>query len=139
VRIPMAMLDMTNELNPGKRIKIDLTGNPLTGMTYEELMQLGDMGRTTGPKFTVPQLMKRLLKRLDLMAKAKQYKQLYEALGVSADASDDDIKRAYREFALTYHSDKWVEDRAKETGLSREAMDDKFKIVSALYEEFNNR
>lgn len=31
---------------------------------------------------------------------------LYEVLGISKDATDDDIKKAYRKLALRYHPDK---------------------------------
>jgi DnaJ-class molecular chaperone len=33
-------------------------------------------------------------------------KSLYEILGIEKDASEDDIKRAYRKLALRYHPDK---------------------------------
>jgi molecular chaperone DnaJ len=49
----------------------------------------------------------------------------YATLGVARDASDDDIKKAYRRLAMQYHPDK--------NGGSKEA-EDKFKEVSEAYE-----
>ena len=49
----------------------------------------------------------------------------YEALGVSPDASQEEIKRAYRKLAKRYHPDTTGGDKAKE---------DRFKEVSTAYD-----
>ena len=49
---------------------------------------------------------------------------LYEVLGVKRDASQSDIKKAYRKLALKYHPDKNPDDASAET---------KFKEVSEAY------
>jgi len=52
-------------------------------------------------------------------------KDLYAILGVEKDASEEEIKRAYRKLALRYHPDKNPGDKAAE---------EKFKEVSLAYE-----
>lgn len=49
---------------------------------------------------------------------------LYDTLGISTDAGEDEIKRAYRKLALKYHPDKNKEPGAQE----------KFKEISVAYE-----
>eukprot|EP00966_Prymnesium_polylepis_P308889 7137733-Prymnesium_polylepis.1 len=48
----------------------------------------------------------------------------YEILGVSRDASEDEIKKAYRKLALKYHPDKNAEDASAA---------DTFKEINAAY------
>ena len=52
-------------------------------------------------------------------------KDYYKILGVSKDATADEIKKAYRKLAVKYHPDKTGNDKAAE---------DKFKEVSEAYE-----
>ena len=49
----------------------------------------------------------------------------YVTLGVARDASDDDIKKAYRKLAMTYHPDR--------NGGSKEA-EEKFKAITEAYD-----
>ena len=52
-------------------------------------------------------------------------KDYYELLGVSRDASEEEIKKAYRKLALQYHPDRNPEDKQSE---------EKFKEVSEAYQ-----
>ena len=54
---------------------------------------------------------------------------LYDMLGVSKSASDDEIKRAYRKLARTLHPDVNPDKKAQE----------KFKAVTAAYELLSNK
>ncbi len=56
-------------------------------------------------------------------------KDFYEALGVTKDASSDQIKAAYRKLAVKYHPDKNKGDKASE---------DKFKEASEAYHVLSN-
>ena len=52
----------------------------------------------------------------------------YEVLGISRDASDADIKKAYRRLAMKYHPDRNPDDADSE---------EKFKEASEAYEVFD--
>ena len=59
---------------------------------------------------------------------AVEYKDYYDVLGVSRDASQDEIRRAYRKLAREYHpdlnEDPDAEDRFKELGEANEVLSD---------------
>lgn len=66
---------------------------------------------------------------------------LYEVLGVNRDASDDDIKKAYRKLAMKHHPDrnpdsKESEDKFKEAKLAYEILSDASK--RAQYDQFGH-
>ncbi|ROT83527.1 putative dnaJ protein-like 1 [Penaeus vannamei] len=59
----------------------------------------------------------------------KMAKDYYKILGLSKDASEGDIKRAYRNMALKYHPDKNKSNDAEE----------KFKLVAEAYEVLSDK
>ncbi|KAI3654446.1 hypothetical protein MP228_001165 [Amoeboaphelidium protococcarum] len=72
------------------------------------------------------------LKDAKLELKKSQRKDYYKILGVSKDASESDIKKAYRKKALIYHPDKNQEPEKKDEA---EKM---FKDVSEAYETLSD-
>jgi len=57
----------------------------------------------------------------------------YQILGVSENASDDEVKKAYRELARKYHPDNYHDNPLAD--LAQEKM----KEINAAYEEINKR
>src|SRR5882672_11036195 len=65
----------------------------------------------------------------------------YEVLGITRTATDDEIKKAYRKFALKYHpdknpGDKSAEESFKEIGEAYEALSDPQK--RAAYDQYGH-
>lgn len=58
----------------------------------------------------------------------------YQILGVSKDASAEDVKRAYRKLAMRYHPDH---QQGKSDSEKKEA-EEKFKLVNEAYEVLSN-
>src|SRR5688572_10844614 len=58
-----------------------------------------------------------------------QKRDYYEVLGVAKNASEADIKKAYRKLALQYHPDKNPDDKQAE---------EKFKEAAEAYEVLSN-
>ena len=58
----------------------------------------------------------------------------YAQLGVEPDASQADIRRAYRRLSLQFHPDKRGADSGRDDGLDAAAADARFKEISEAYE-----
>lgn len=65
------------------------------------------------------------------MAEKRDY---YEVLGVAKNASQSDIKSAYRKLAIKYHPDKHVNDTPEE----KKAAEEKFKEAAEAYDVLSN-
>ena len=62
-------------------------------------------------------------------------KDLYEILGVSKTASDDEIKKAYRKLAITLHPDRFANATDKE----KKDAEAKFKEINRAYEVLGDK
>ncbi len=57
----------------------------------------------------------------------------YKTLGISPNATDDELKKAYRDLARKYHPDRYTNDPEL-----AKAAEDKMKEINAAYEEIQN-
>lgn len=69
------------------------------------------------------------IRRAELEMKKAQRKDYYKILGIDKDATEHDIKKAYRKLAVKYHPDK---NRDGEAG------DEKFKEIGEAYETLSD-
>eukprot|EP00798_Chlamydomonas_sp_ICE-L_P000198 gene198-biopygen2165 len=60
-----------------------------------------------------------------------EYVDYYEVLGIEVTASNDDIRKAYKEQAMRWHPDK-------ASAKNKEAATERFKVVSGSYEELSD-
>jgi DnaJ family protein C protein 3 len=56
---------------------------------------------------------------------------LYDVLGLTVDATVDDIKRAYRQSSLRWHPDKNL--------ANKEEAEEMFKLIARAYDVLSNR
>ncbi len=66
------------------------------------------------------------------MADKRDY---YEVLGIDKNASEDDIKQAYRKAALKWHPDRWVSG----TDAEKKTAEEKFKEASEAYSVLSDK
>eukprot|EP00754_Rhynchopus_humris_P020319 Rhum_TRINITY_DN14689_c34_g1::Rhum_TRINITY_DN14689_c34_g1_i1::g.109963::m.109963 len=59
---------------------------------------------------------------------------LYETLGVDSNASQDELKQAYRKMAVKYHPDRWASAEPD----VRSEKEETFKLVTEAYETLSN-
>ena len=59
----------------------------------------------------------------------------YEVLGISPNATDDEVKKAYRRMAMKYHPDK-VANAGEEI---RQQATDKFRAINEAYEHIKQQ
>lgn len=57
-------------------------------------------------------------------------KDFYDILGVNRDASEEEIKKAYKKAAMQWHPDRWVSGTEEE----KKTAEEKFKAISEAYE-----
>ena len=53
----------------------------------------------------------------------------YDILGVGSNATQDEIRKAYRTLAMQWHPDRWVDGTKEEQAQAEEV----FKVISEVY------
>ena len=62
-------------------------------------------------------------------------KDYYKILGVEKNASEDDIKKAYRKLVMKWHPDRHVNDGEKE----KKEAEEKFKEIAEAYDVLSDK
>jgi len=75
------------------------------------------------------QQIEKLMNQAQVLLKRSKQKDYYKVLGVSRDADEREIKKAYRSLSKTYHPDK-----ADLQGLSKEEAEKKMAAINEAYE-----
>ncbi|EON66941.1 hypothetical protein W97_06056 [Coniosporium apollinis CBS 100218] len=75
------------------------------------------------------QKIQKLLNEAQTLLKRSKQKDYYKVLGVSRDADDREIKRAYRKLSKLYHPDK-----ASQQGITKEEAEKKMGAINEAYE-----
>ena len=80
------------------------------------------------------------MSEIETAIKRSKEKDYYKILGVKRDASQKEIKKAYRQLALQWHPDKHVtiEEVFDVQKDDKEAAEEKFKEIAEAYEILSN-
>lgn len=80
------------------------------------------------------------LNEIETAIKRSKEKDYYKILGVKRDASQKEIKKAYRQLALQWHPDKHValQGRSDVQKEDKDIAEEKFKEIAEAYEILSN-
>lgn len=78
------------------------------------------------------QRLNNLIREAQVLLKRSKQKDYYKVLGVKRDATDKEIKKAYRKLAKEWHPDTYA------GGLSKDDVEKKYSTISEAYEVLGN-
>ena len=83
-------------------------------------------------RHTQDQRLSNLIRDAQILLRRSKQKDYYKVLGVKRDATDKEIKKAYRKLAKEWHPDTYVGD------LGKDEVEKKYSTVSEAYEVLGN-